>query len=98
MISFKLRGKFSLSTDRNFIFLFQRIDRLNSENGILSHIIDVNTVVVQIRNTSFDDVFIPKNSRLSIIREYEKKNCYLITADDTYLTANSNNHKSTLRN
>ena len=46
IISFKFRDKFDLSNDKNFMFVFKRIDRLNVENDIIFHIVDVYIVVV----------------------------------------------------
>ena len=86
IISFKFRDKFKLSNDKNFIFIFQRIDWLNFENDVLSYIFDVNTTIMQIRNINFDDVFLSKNCRINSIQKYEKKNCYLVNTKHVHLT------------
>ena len=78
IISFKLRDKFKLSNDKNFMFISQRIDRLNFENDVLSYIVDVYTTIIQIRNINVDDIFLSKNCRINTIQKYEKKDCYLI--------------------
>ena len=48
-ISFKLRDKKNkLFTNRNFIFISYRINRLNKNNDVLLHIVNVHIVVVLI--------------------------------------------------
>ena len=46
IIFFKFRDKIDLSKDKNFMFVFKRVDQLNVENDIMSHIVDVYIVVV----------------------------------------------------
>ena len=98
IISFKLRDKFKLSNDKDFMFISQRIDRLNFENDVLSHIVDVNTTIMQIRNINFDDVFLSKNCRINIIQKYEKNDCYLVNIEHVHLTIDFDNCKSTFIN
>ena len=95
IISFKFREKSALSTNRDFMFHFAKIARLRNEDDILSHIIDAHTRVIQIHNTNFEDVFISKNSRLKIVQEYEKEDCYLIS--QKYVNLIVNVHKSILK-
>ena len=98
MMSFKFRGKFNLSSGRDFMFVSQRVERLGIEDGIMFYIVDVYIVVVQVRNASFKDVFLFKSIRLGIVQEYEEKECYLAAVEDVHLTANSGSHKSAPRN
>ena len=72
-ISFKLRDKNSLSIDRNFMFIFQRIDRLKFVDDVLLYIVDVRIFVIQIMNVNTKKIFIFKNNKLNIISNYEKK-------------------------
>ena len=80
------------------MFISQRIDRLNFENDVLSHIVDVNTTIMQIRNINFDDVFLSKNCRINIIQKYEKNDCYLVNIEHVHLTIDFDNCKSTFIN
>ena len=98
IISFKLRDKSKLLNDKDFIFVSQRINRLNFENNVLSHIVDVNTIVIQIRNINIDDVFLSKNCRINIIQKYNEKNYYLVNVEHAHLTINFDNCKSTFIN
>ena len=98
IISYKLRDKIILSIDRDFMFISQRIKRLKLNDDIFSHIVNVNINVVIIQNISNKKVFISKNSRIDIIQNYEKKNCYLTSSKDNCLTINSDNHKSAIKN
>ena len=98
IISFKLRDKSKLSKNKNFMFLSQRIDRLNFENDVLSHIVDVNTTIMQIRNINIENVFLFKNCRINTIQKYEEKNCYVINIEHTHLTIDFDNNKSTFIN
>ena len=95
-ILFKLRGKSALSVDRDFMFHFARIVRLDNGDDVLSHIIDAHIEVVQVQNTNSEDVYIPKNSRLEIVQEYEKEDCYLVSSEYAHLAANA--FKSAPRN
>ena len=77
-ISFKLRDKKKLFIDRDFIFVFQRIDRLKIDDDMLSHIIDVHIAIVLIQNINFENVYFFKNNKLKIVQVYEKNDYYLI--------------------
>ena len=92
-IPYKLRGKSGLPTGRDFMFNPQRLESLGPEGGILSHIVDAHTGVVQVRNTSSSTVYIPKNSKIGVIQEYEEEGCYLASEEDAHLAANSGSHK-----
>ena len=98
IISFKLRDKFKLSKDKNFIFLSQSINRLNFENNVLLYFVNVNITIMQIRNINFDDVFLFKNCRINIIQKYEKNDCYLVNIEHVHLTIDFDNCKSTFIN
>ena len=73
-ISFKLRDQNSLSTERDFMFISSRIERLNQNENVLSHIIDAHIEMIQIHNINSKNVYILKNTRLEFVQKYEKKN------------------------
>ena len=98
IISFKLRDKFDLSNDKNFMFVFKRVDRLSVENNIMFHIVDAYIVVVQIRNANSNNIYLLKNIKLKIVQKYEKKECYFVASKNAHLTANFDSHKSAFRN
>ena len=95
-ISFKLRDKDSLFIERDFMLTSTRIERLNQNENVFSHIIDAHTKIVQTHNINFENVYIFKNTRLSLVQEYEKKECYLANSKYAHLAANV--HKSASRN
>ena len=97
IIAFKLREK-KLSIERDFMFVSSKIDRLKAKDDIFSYIIDANIVVVLIYNANLKNVFFLKNSKLSVIQEYKKEECFLINDEKASLTINFDNHKSTSRN
>ena len=95
-ISFKLRDKNSLSIERDFMFTSARIDRLDQNEDVLSHIIDAHIEIIQMHNIHSKNVYIFKNTRLDLVQEYEKERCYLANAKYAHLTVNA--HKSASRN
>ena len=95
-ISFKLRDKNNLFIERDFMFTSSRIERLNHDEDVLSHIIDVHIEIMQMHNINSKNVYIFKNTRFEFVQKYEEKNCYLINAKYAHLTTNA--HKSVSRN
>lgn len=90
-IPFRLRGQSDLPTERDFMFLPSGpvTKQLGPEGGIFSHIVDAHTGVVQARNTTSQDVVIPRNMKLGFIQEYEEDGCYFASQDDAHLAVNS---------
>ena len=95
-IFFKLREKNNLFIERDFMFTFSRIERLNQNENVFFHIIDAHTEMIQANNINSENVYILKNTRLRLVQEYEKKECYL--ADSKYAHLVANVHKSASRN
>ena len=71
---------------------------MGNEGGIFSHIVDIHTAMVQVINTSTENVYLPKNNKLNTVQDYEKKGCYLTNAENVFLTVNSGNHKTVEKN
>ena len=78
--------EFKLS-NRDLIFNFNDVERLNKKDGVFSYIVDVNFSFVQMRNITNQSIFLCKNERLDILIEYEKKDCYLISSKIRHLDA-----------
>ena len=93
-ISFKLRDKNSLFVERDFMFIFQRIDRLNLVDDVFSHIVDAHIFVIQVMNANVEEIFIFKNSKLSIIQNYAEEECFLVNQKNVDLAANSDIQRS----
>ena len=72
-ISFKLRDQNSLFTERDFMFTSSRIERLNQDEDVFSHIIDAHIEMIQMHNINSKDVYIFKNTRLELVQKYKKK-------------------------
>ena len=88
VISIKFRDS-KLSTNRNYMFNFNHLKRLNKKIDVFSHIVNVNFCIVQIRNTTNKSIFISKNERLKTLQKYEKKSCYLASSKHHHLAADS---------
>ena len=95
-ISFKLRDQDNLFIERDFMFISSRIERLNQDEDVLSHIIDAHIEMIQVHNINSKDVYILKNTRLELVQKYEEERCYLVNAKYAHLAANA--HKSASRN
>ena len=96
-IFYKLKNKFDLLINKNFMFISQRFDRLKQKNDIFFHIVDVHIDVMQIRNIINSTIYIFKNNKINVIQEYEKK-CYLIREKNVHFAINFEFHKSTQSN
>ena len=94
IVSFKLRDKNSFSTNRNFMFTSQRIDRLKIVDDVFSHIVNVYISIIQVMNVNIENLFIFKNNKFDIIQKYEKKNNFLVNFKNIDLTTKSDNHRS----
>ena len=90
-ISIKIRDR-KLS-NRDFMFNFEHIKRLNKKNEIFTHIIDVNFFIIQIRNIIDESIIIKRSERLNILVEYEKKNCYFVNSKVRHFAAKSWNKR-----
>ena len=97
-ILYKLRDKFNLLIDKDFMFTFQRLKSLNFENDIFSYIVDVYISVMQVRNINLLTIYIFKNSKISVIQKYKKEKCYLTSEENVHFVANFKFHKSTTSN
>ena len=86
-----------LFTNRDFIFISHCIDRLNKNDDILLHIINVHIVVVLIQNVNVKNVYLFKNCRINIIQNYVEKNCFLTNLKKISLTINFEIHKSAFK-
>lgn len=88
MIFTRLRSKSKtkLSSDKDFMFTsyHQTSMRFDIDGDILNHMIDVNMCAMQVNNIFDDFVIITRNCRLSIVHEYEKKDCYAVTLEDAH--------------
>ena len=86
-VAAQFREKFKVFSDRDFVFNSTHDQRLNDENDIFSHIVNVNFSCVQVRNATNESVFISRRCRLEFIQKYENEKCYLIFSNDAHLTA-----------
>ena len=86
MISIRLRDKSELFKNCDLMFILMKLSNcLDFNDDVLNYIIDVNMCVVQINNIFDKSIIIFKNSRLDIVQEYEKKDCYAIFNDYDHL-------------
>ena len=76
--------EFKLS-NRDLIFNFNNVKRLNKKNNVFFYIVNVNFFFVQIKNITNQSIFFCKNERFDILTKYEKKSCYLINSKIRHL-------------
>ena len=74
-----------LLVDRNYLFYFQKNNRLNSKNDFFIYVIDVNFVAIQIRNVTNQSIIVSRNFKFDKLRNYDKKNYYLVNFDNRHL-------------
>ena len=93
-IPIKMRGKASLPSGRDFMFLPH--DRatydLGPEGGVFSRITDANLSVVQARNATGKAVMIPRNAKLGVVQDYEEEGCFVGLSEDAHLAAGAISH------
>ena len=85
-IKAKLREKQDLS-NRNYIFHSKRLTLLDFEKEIFSHIMNSSFIKIIIINSFDQTIILFKRFRLSIIKEFEKKECYAASKYDVHLAA-----------
>ena len=91
MIFIRFRDKSEFFKNRDLMFMPAELsDRLDLDDDVLNHIIDVNMCVVQVNNISDKSIIIIKNSRLNIVQKYEEKDCYAVVNDYGHLIVESN--------
>ena len=88
-VSVKIK-KNILSLNRNYFFYFkQNFVALKSKDSFFNYIIDANIVVVQIRNILNRSYVLSKNAKIDMLRDFEKKECYLAASKNCYRTVSS---------
>ena len=84
-ILIKFRKRFiSINKDYNFYFILNVRFKFNGD--VFAYIINVNIIFVQIRNAIDKLCVLFKNIKIKRLRNYNKKNCYLINVKSCYLT------------
>ena len=76
IVSMKIRDQI-LSIDRNYFFHSKKNVRFETKNDFFVHIIDVNIIVVQMKNVIDVSIIISRNSKLNKLQNYEKKTVIL---------------------
>ena len=77
IIFVKIRNQFVL-VDRDHFFHFRNDNRLKTKNKFFVYIINVNFIIVQIRNVTNQIIVIFRNFKLKKLKNYNQKICYLI--------------------
>ncbi len=73
-------------------YLFQSVSRelnLESNDDVMTHMMNVDLAAVQICNVTNKSVVIPRKARLERFMKYEKHECYVTDATEASLTADS---------
>ena len=84
-VSVKFR-KFFILQNKDYMFHFQSNIRFDFDNDFCFHIIDVNIIVVQVRNVIDKFCVLFKNVKVNRFRNYEKRNCYFVQLKNRHLT------------
>ena len=80
----------ALSKGRDYLFEPRTLlVNLETEGGVVAHIINAEVFMMQVRNALLSAVTIPRQMRLGKIREYEEKECFLITLSKVTLIVRS---------
>ena len=82
----QIRDNFCLSIDKNYIFHSKINLELKSKNNVYFHHVNVNIFMIQIRNIINKTYIISRHIKLNYVLDYEKKNCYMTTSKNAYLT------------
>ena len=89
MIVFVKIREQTLSTNRDYFFHSLEDSRLETENDFFAHIIDVNFIVVQVRNSTNQSITISRNFKLNKLNDYNEKNCFLVASKNRHLVVKS---------
>ena len=87
-ISIKIREQ-TLSTNRDYFFHSLKNSRLKAKDDFFAHIIDVNLIVVQVRNSTNQSITIFRNFKLEKLNDYDEKDCFLIASKNRHLIVKS---------
>ena len=82
----QIRDNFYLSIDNNYTFYSKINLELKSKNDVYFHIVDVNILIIQIRNVIDKTYIISRYVKLSRVFHYEKKDDYITTSKNVHLT------------
>ena len=90
-VSTMLRNQIKLSK-RDYMFHLNQISRLELKEKVFLHIIDAEFFKVVATNSTNDAINLIKRSRLKVVKEFEKNDCFTIFEYDLYFVAkNSKN-------
>ena len=85
-ISVVLRNKIKLS-ERDYMFYFNQIFRLELKERVFSHIINAKFFKVIVINSTNDTIILIKRFRLKIVKEFENNDCYMIFKYSSHFAA-----------
>lgn len=84
-ILIKLR-RLELSKNRDYTFYSKETRLLGPKGGFFTHVTDANLMAIQVQNISRRPYVMPKNFKIGHLRDYDKKEYFLATLKDCYLT------------
>lgn len=86
IISISIRiEKFTILIDKNYNFFLKIHSALNSKSEFFAHVIELNLIIVQMRNTFKISYVILKNFKMSNLQNYVEKECYLTRSKNRHL-------------
>ena len=89
-ISFKIQN-FELFSEKDYSFqLHVTLFDFETKNDIITHIINVKTFVIHVRNAIDKSIVVFKHIKLDKIFDFEKENCYHVDSTNVHLTIDVN--------
>ena len=86
-ISFKINDtKLSHKRDYSFRLNATYVVNLKHEEEIMTHILNVNIIIVHVRNATDKSITLFKHTKLKHIIDFDEKDCYYIDLTDAHLT------------
>ena len=95
-IEVKLRNKQSLS-NRDYMFHSEQLSLLDSKENVFSHIVNSSFFKIMIINSFDRAIILFRRFRLSIIKKFEEKECYVVSKYDAHFAAENWNNKFKLK-
>ena len=82
----QIRDNFYLSINKNYIFYSKFFFDFKSKENVYSYIININIFIIQFRNIIDKTYIVSYYVKLNRVLDYEKKNYYITTSKNAYLT------------
>lgn len=97
-VSIKLRERTELSSRRDYVFHSQITSlNLDFEDDVLTHIVDVNIDMIQVRNATNKSTLLLKSLKLERVLNYIEKECYVANLAHAHLAVELSWKRQTIK-